>query len=172
MRVKSEQTPLEKELTERMLDLMVRQKLITSAVFGNHEVMEMICRNQVYEIMGYPQYDLINTLQDALDEKVYEFCARLEPWEKDDEETKVINQAAIVAEFALVDSFAETMYVTVAELDYKKLKDYDLVTCVDRAYGYRIMLPEYEQTMGGYNAAMSCLTEQMISDLSEELGVC
>lgn len=172
MRQESEQIPLEKELTERMLDLMVRQELITSAVFGNQKVMEMICRNQVCEIMADPEMDFIPTLQEAIDEKVYEFCASLEPWEKDDEETKVINQASVVAEYALVDSFTETMYVTVAELDYKKLKDYDLITCYDRADIYWVLLEDYEQMMGGQDQARSYLIEQMISDLSEELGVC
>lgn len=120
MRQESEQIPLEKELTERMLDLMVRQELITSAVFGNQKVMEMICRNQVCEIMTDP----------------------------------------------------EIMYVTVAELDYKKLKDYDLITCYDRADIYWVLLEDYEQMMGGQDQARSYLIEQMISDLSEELGVC
>ncbi len=147
--------------SKEMLQSMLKRQAITSAVFEDREVLQMICQAQTESIMeAFPEITPMR-MRSEQETVMMEIESDLIPWEKEDYETKVVNQASMIAQAALVDPITKEMYVAIAELKPHLLKTYNLAWCQKESIHFNLMEDRLQEEMS-YSQARIQVSEMVI----------
>lgn len=147
--------------SKEMLQSMLKRQVITSAVSEDREVLRMICQAQTESIMeSFPDITPMR-MRSEQETVMMEIESDLIPWAKEDWETRVVNQASLIAQAALVDPITREMYVAIAELKPQLLKTYNLAWCHKEAIHFNLMEDRLQEEMP-YSQARIQVAEMVI----------
>lgn len=158
-----ENTKLWKSLyySGEMLRLISKNEVIKNVVFNDEEDLELICKNQVESILEENPNLSQEQMLIEMERVIIDIDTDLKGWQDEDYETKVVNQASIIADAALSNLISKEMYVAIAELKPQLLKTYNLAWCDKESIHFNLMEDRLQEEMS-YSQARIQVSEMVI----------